>query len=78
MIDEGFLDVSELKMLVIDEADEMLSRGFKDQIYEIFKSLPEDIQVCLFSATMPPPAEKGRRFKDGLTGDGDVPRALRG
>jgi len=54
MIDEGFLDVSELKMLVIDEADEMLSIGFKDQIYEIFKSLPEDLQVCLFSATMPP------------------------
>jgi len=40
-------------MLVIDEADEMLSRGFKDQIYEIFQQLPEEIQVLLFSATMP-------------------------
>merc|ERR1719412_3423147 len=39
---------------VLDEADEMLSRGFKDQIYDIFKTLPPNIQVCLFSATMPP------------------------
>merc|ERR1712000_22028 len=34
-------------------ADEMLSRGFKDQIYEVFKFLPEKVQVALFSATMP-------------------------
>merc|ERR1719498_1651915 len=32
----------------------MLSRGFKEEIYEIFKCLPRDVQVCLFSATMPP------------------------
>jgi len=38
---------------VLDEADEMLSRGFKDQIYDIFQFLPEKVQVCLFSATMP-------------------------
>merc|ERR1712086_1043886 len=38
----------------MDEADEMLSRGFKDQIYNIFKLLPPEVQVCLFSATMPP------------------------
>jgi len=37
----------------LDEADEMLSRGFKDQIYEIFQHLPNKVQVCLFSATMP-------------------------
>merc|ERR1711985_113589 len=35
-------------------ADEMLSRGFKDQIYDIFKCLPPNVQVCLFSATMAP------------------------
>merc|ERR1712167_63734 len=40
-------------MFVLDEADEMLSRGFKEQIYDIFKFLPEQVQVCLFSATMP-------------------------
>lgn len=37
----------------MDEADEMLSRGFKDQIYEVFRSLPNDVQVVLLSATMP-------------------------
>merc|ERR1712182_191498 len=35
-------------------ADEMLSHGFKDQIYDIFKCLPSTVQVCLFSATMAP------------------------
>lgn len=54
MLNEGFFDPKDLKMLVIDEADEMLSRGFKDQIYGVFQHLPEDIRVCLFSATMPP------------------------
>lgn len=40
-------------MFVLDEADEMLSRGFKDQIYQVFKELPTDVQVVLLSATMP-------------------------
>lgn len=35
-----------IKMFVLDEADEMLSRGFKDQIYEIFQKLPTSTQVC--------------------------------
>jgi len=47
------LDPTFVKMFVLDEADEMLSRGFKDQIYDIFKHMPEDIQVALLSATMP-------------------------
>merc|ERR1719410_2582184 len=38
-------------MFVLDEADEMLSRGFKDQIYDIFQYLPKEVQVGLFSAT---------------------------
>jgi len=37
----------------LDEADEMLSRGFKDQIYDVFKTLNQTIQVILLSATMP-------------------------
>ncbi|KAF3778196.1 Eukaryotic initiation factor 4A [Nymphaea thermarum] len=45
-----------IKMFVLDEADEMLSRGFKDQIYDIFQLLPSKIQVGVFSATMPPEA----------------------
>lgn len=42
-----------LKIIVLDEADEMLSQGFKEQVYNIFQYLPKDIQVALFSATMP-------------------------
>ena len=53
MINRGALRLDSIKLFVLDEADEMLSRGFKDQIYDIFKFLPENIQVCLFSATMP-------------------------
>merc|ERR1711879_860880 len=54
MIEKRHLRVDDLVTFVLDEADEMLSRGFKDQIYDIFKTLPPNIQVCLFSATMPP------------------------
>ncbi len=49
-----YTEVDDLITFVLDEADEMLSRGFKDQIYDIFKALPPNIQVCLFSATMAP------------------------
>jgi len=54
MIQKGWLGVASLRVFVLDEADEMLSSGFKDQIYKIFKTLRPDVQVCLFSATMPP------------------------
>lgn len=46
-------DCGTIKIFVMDEADEMLSRGFKDQIYDIFKYFNDDVQVALFSATMP-------------------------
>ena len=52
-----------IKMFCLDEADEMLSRGFKDQIYDIFQLLPHKLQVGVFSATMPPEAlEITRKF----------------
>merc|ERR1711939_1210216 len=54
LIEKGCLRVDDLRILVLDEADEMLSCGFTDQVYTIFKSLPSTVQVCLFSATMPP------------------------
>jgi len=54
MISKRRLVVDDLVTFVLDEADEMLSRGFKDQIYDIFKTLPPNVQVCLFSATMAP------------------------
>src|SRR4051812_19368541 len=53
MITRKALNTTGIKMFVLDEADEMLSRGFKDQIYDVFKTLEEDIQVILLSATMP-------------------------
>lgn len=53
MINRRALRTDEVKLFVLDEADEMLSRGFKDQIYEVFRFLPEKVQVALFSATMP-------------------------
>ncbi|CAE7242434.1 EIF4-A [Symbiodinium sp. KB8] len=54
MVNKRHLNVDYLKVFVLDEADELMSRGFKDQIYDIFKCLPPDVQVCLFSATMAP------------------------
>lgn len=43
------LGTNHIKIFVLDEADEMLSRGFKDQIYDVFKQLPTDIQVSIQS-----------------------------
>ena len=40
-------------MFVLDEADELLNRGFKDQIYDIYRYLPPGTQVVLVSATLP-------------------------
>ena len=54
MIKRNFLNTENIKVFVLDEADDMLSSGFKDQIYNIFQHLPNQVQVALFSATMPP------------------------
>ncbi|KAF8946769.1 translation initiation factor eIF4A [Haplosporangium gracile] len=53
MINRGALRTADMKMFILDEADEMLSRGFKDQIYDVFQRLPPATQVVLLSATMP-------------------------
>ena len=53
MIRRRCLKLSTLKLLIIDEADEMLSSGFKDQISKIFNAMPETIKIGLFSATLP-------------------------
>lgn len=45
-----------VKMIVLNQADELISRGFKNQIYDIFQLLPPKIQVGVFLATMPPEA----------------------
>jgi len=63
MLCRNVLRPDRIKMFILDEADEMLSRGFKDQIYDIFQALPPRTQVGLFSATMPPEAlEITQRF----------------
>jgi ATP-dependent RNA helicase DeaD len=51
---KGTLDLSELKYLVLDEADEMLKMGFAEDVETILADTPADKQVALFSATMPP------------------------
>ncbi len=50
---KGSLDLSQLKTLVLDEADEMLRMGFIDDVEQILKQIPEERQIALFSATMP-------------------------
>lgn len=47
------LDLSHLRLIILDEADEMLSKGFKEQVQQIFSYLPDTAQIALFSATMP-------------------------
>lgn len=54
MIRRNHIQGANVNMIVLDEADEMLSAGFNDQIYNIFQYMPSEIQVVLFSATMPP------------------------
>lgn len=53
MLRRKYIDPRGIKLIVLDEADEMLSQGFKEQVYNIFQFLPSDVQVGLFSATMP-------------------------
>ena len=53
MLKRCALKPGHINLFILDEADEMLSRGFKDQIYEIFQYINNKCQVALFSATMP-------------------------
>lgn len=53
MIQRGNFKLHTLKMLILDEADEILSYGFKETIYNIIIKIPKNTQICLFSATLP-------------------------
>lgn len=53
MIRRRVLRTRSIKMLVLDEADEMLNKGFKEQIYDVYRYLPPATQVVLISATLP-------------------------
>ena len=54
MMRRKYINTQTIKVISLDEADEMLSSGFKEQMYSIFQYLSSDIQITLFSATMPP------------------------
>ena len=61
LIEKGALDLSNVRMLVLDEADEMLRMGFAEDVETIASSAPEDRLTALFSATMPAAIEKVAR-----------------
>jgi ATP-dependent RNA helicase DeaD len=75
----GTLDPKHIKLLVLDEADEMLSMGFEREVTAILDSLPKDRQTLLFSATLPPDIErmaKKLRKPEYVTLSGDHVGAL--
>lgn len=53
MIRRNKLHAGEIDLMIIDEADEMLSSGFKEQVYNIFQFLKSNVQLALYSATLP-------------------------
>jgi len=53
MIQQKHLPVKRVKILVLDEADEMFTKGFKEQVYSVHRHLPPKVQIVLVSATMP-------------------------
>ncbi|MBC7869438.1 MAG: DEAD/DEAH box helicase, partial [Chitinophagaceae bacterium] len=66
MMNRGALDFSNVKYLVLDEADEMLKMGFIDDVETIFKSVPAERQTAMFSATLP---DAIRRLADRYMND---------
>lgn len=63
-LERGALDLSALKAVVLDEADEMLDMGFREELEEILDATPEGRRTLLFSATMPRPIEAlARRYQ---------------
>ncbi|MHA7818782.1 MAG: DEAD/DEAH box helicase [Erythrobacter sp.] len=63
-LERGALDLSGLKAVVLDEADEMLDMGFRDELEEILDATPDERRTLLFSATMPRPIEAlARRYQ---------------
>jgi ATP-dependent RNA helicase DeaD len=67
-LERGALDLSSLRAVVLDEADEMLDMGFREELEEILDATPRDRRTLLFSATMPRPivALAKRYQKDAL------------
>lgn len=55
MLNRRKIHAQTIRMVILDEADEMLSKGFREQIYDIFTFLNRDLQVVMVSATLPEP-----------------------
>lgn len=62
LIRRKYVTTDNVGLIILDEADEMLTEGFKDQIYNIFKFMPNLVQITLFSATMPVELKELTRF----------------
>jgi ATP-dependent RNA helicase DeaD len=58
LLKKKLLDLSQVRYVVLDEADEMLEMGFVDDVETIFKAIPAERQIALFSATLPAPIRK--------------------
>ncbi|MDE4908744.1 DEAD/DEAH box helicase [Methanogenium marinum] len=64
-LDRGTLSLKDVKMVVLDEADQMLDMGFRDDIEKILAETPKERQTVLFSATIPAPIKEiSRRFQN--------------
>ena len=63
------IQLEAIKMVVLDEADEMLNMGFKEEIDEILEQVPEERRTWLFSATMPPCSPSGQKLYARATPD---------
>ncbi|MCW1383034.1 DEAD/DEAH box helicase [Novosphingobium sp. KCTC 2891] len=64
-VERGALDLSSLRAVVLDEADEMLDMGFREDLEELLDATPQGRRTLLFSATMPKPIEAlARRYQD--------------
>jgi len=66
LLERGVLNLSQIKTVVLDEADEMLNMGFIDEVEKILATTPAERQTCLFSATMP---SRIRKLADGFMRD---------
>lgn len=63
MLQRKHIDPNYIQLLILDEADELLSSGFIDALYDIFRYLKEDIQIGMFTATLPQYVEQiSKRF----------------